>query len=763
MKRIVSLLLSVMMLMSMVTFTAVASTDAVYENAEILENELSTGALVSSRPSNISYFASGFNDKFSDSDVNVIADEEDASNKIFEISGYTATSNKNILKYLNAGSTGSWKNAQMLRFSAKVKLPSVDNGTVELFVPSNGYDANHNSIFTFGVYLKNGGAYYYDETDKVLEPFIADGTMNADEWYRVEAIMDNRQAKTGEGRRYMNAFVYNDSNILVGTSGWQYVDSGISTYSGDQLYAYLASHIHAGGYEDGECVYVDEFNVYRINNLPTYTFDAEYITDAQVKYNKYITTAANANYRTLGERFANSSNRSPISDGSDITALRIEMDFRIPTITEGKVYNFLDYKGNQNAATSPFNGTVVVTGSQLVVNSYNTTTSTYDTAVNLSNDSTTYTIEANKWYKLVWDIDFSTFASPVAKLCVKNEAGSTLVETKATYAARPWSNTNNTSLILYGAPAKKADSLYHVDNTAVYVASAVNDLSNENARTCRIKDDFEKESYTIGQLYNDLLTTANGHIAKINSYSDTVACVAMDEITEDNSIEFTDGMTLPDTAPVKFTFNYTQPVPASNINKNNIELFADDVKKSTGYTVTAGTTDANNCASDFVVEISDLAWDTDYILRLKGELADYNTALSGGVPADCGICKDITFSVGEMTGGYDITTALVDTNGTAIAKSALSEDDTIKGSVTITNNTDSPLTCYAIIALYDGTNLSDVAMTDTAITVGAGQTIPATTPVLTAAKDGLTAKLFIWNDLELMKPLIIPATLPANQ
>ncbi len=135
MKKIVSLLLAVIMVMSMMTFTAMASTDTLL-SASTAENSLATGPLDTSKGSGNCYRATNYT--ATGSDVAVVAD---GTNKIFEINGFSGSSTTgNVLYYLLAG-TGYF-NGEMSRFSAKIKLPAVEAGGVtELFTPSNNWTA----------------------------------------------------------------------------------------------------------------------------------------------------------------------------------------------------------------------------------------------------------------------------------------------------------------------------------------------------------------------------------------------------------------------------------------------------------------------------------------------------------------------------------------------------------------------------------------------------------------------------------------------
>ncbi len=590
--------------------------------------------------------------------------------------------------------------------------------------------------------------------------FIAENTMSANTWYTVEAIMDSREAKLDGDKTYMNAFVYDASGALVGTSGWQYVsnDAPYSTH-----YAWLSTQISAHGYDEGAVVAVDEFNVYKITDAPTYT-----IANGEPKTNKYIATTTWTNtFRAVGEWFTTATNadNALISATSANKAVRFETSVRFPELPTSmynthvllKIASAIPYKSNNSEV---FDGTVQITKDGLVVKSYNSSTSKYDTAVTLSNGNTTYAISANEWYTLVWDIDYSNYASPVATLTVKDASGSVLVSTPTTYAAAPLvTDAYNRAMILWASPTNTGKAV-HLDNTNVYGAATVAGLNDEENRVTAIEDDYEvydNDLYAVGATYSSLVGVggSDAHKAtKVGSLNDGIV-VAQESIP---AVTFVDGTVFENTNPVKLTFTYDNPMSVANINKTNIELYENGVKKVSGYTVTAGAQDANACATVVTVDVTELSYGSTYTLRLKSEVADYNTALSGGVAADSGLYKDINFSVVSLVPDFDYEASILDANDQTYEAATLTKDDVINGNVSITNNEDGQITCYAILAIYDGNKLADIK-TSGLITVPAGETVVKDTAEYTATKDGLTAKLFVWNNFETMRPWIAPVIL----
>jgi len=761
MKKLVSLLLAVMLVMSMMTFNVMASSDtevlptssAKYENALAVG-----GSTVTTTNTN------GYRTNSSGVVVVAMEDETDATNtnKIFKVNASAGTQQSTSKTIgLILGGTGQLADTAVQRFSAKINLPSVTAGITEAFLPINAFNATYKTTKTVGVTLKNGGAQYYDAASNNFVNFIANGTMEANHWYLIEVIQDTRiDSPTTKARyAYMNAFVYDaeNGNSLVGTSGWQYV--GEAKVYADTNYGPIGSLIQAYSYPAVDestpaYVLVDEFKAYKVQNIPTYTMESASQADA----NSYVSSDSSGSYRVLATPFNGNGNGNVVTnteysngnvlyDPSETRAARIEMDVRFPSLATDDEFDIFSFYHGQGGGTqgpgiysnktSIFEGTVNIASTALTVKSYNATTGLYDTPVTLEGGGASYTIEADKWYTLVWDIDHTDPEAPVGMLYVKDAEGTVLAKAASQYAIEPMpQNTNgqNINLLMYIASFLK-DRVYNVDNTNIYKAVAMKDLESVSTREVVFEDDFE--SYEAGANYVELVQGRQG-MAKPASYWDTAAV-----ITED-PVDFS--APLPSTDPVAFTFTYSNPVPASVLTTNNIELYADGIKMSTGYTITPGTLDANNCTTTFTVATGVLDWGTDYVIRVKAAVVDYNTALSGGVPAEPGLYKDIAFSVADLTPDCTIAGEFVEGAGTVGAK------------VTFNSNEDSPLTCYAILAVYEGNKL--VGLKKSAeITVPANAENYEAAVEATALPAGAKAKIFVWNNFETMRPWVSPIVL----
>ncbi len=746
MKKIISLLLAIMLVMSMMTFNVMASTDTLVV-VTTAEDNIADGNLATS--GNQGYSTNGTGN------VTVAPIETGSDNKIFSMikTNGAKYDSSGVLALRVTGAANqnkSFFSSSMSRFTADVMLPSTV-GTTMLFVPRSQWSTAATTETGFGVRLKDGGAYYYDVATGEFISFIDNGTMKADEWYHIEAIMDSREAKLTGNKTYMNAFVYDSKGKLVGTSNWQYV-SNVKPYS--THYSFLSVQIQTYGYDEGNIVKIDKFNAYTISSLPEYTMESASLADT----NSYVSSDSSKSYRVLATPFNGNGNGNVVTnteysngnvlyDPSETRAARIEMDVRFPSLATDDEFDIFSFYHGQGGGiqgpgiysdkTSIFEGTVNIASTALTVKSYNATTGLYDTPVTLEGGDASYTIEANKWYTLVWDIDHTDPEAPVGMLYVKDAEGTVLAKAASQYAIEPMpQNTNgqNINLLMYIASFLK-NRVYNVDNTNIYKAVAMKDLESDSTREVVFEDDFE--SYEAGTGYVELVQSRQG-LKNPASYWDTAAV-----ITEE-PVDFS--APLPSTDPVAFAFTYSNPVPASVLTTNNIELYADGIKMSTGYTITPGTLDANNCTTTFTVATGVLDWGTDYVIRVKADVVDYNTALSGGVPAEPGLYKDIAFSVADLTPDCTIAGEFVEGAGTVGAK------------VTFNSNEDSPLTCYAILAVYEGNKL--VGLKKSAeITVPANAENYEATVEATALPAGAKAKIFVWNNFETMRPWVSPIVL----
>ena len=764
MKKLISLLLAVMLVMSMMTFSVMASTDTEI-TPNTAEESLSVGVLGNTR-------VAGFYTNKANG-VEIAKESAESSNNIFKLKAdYTGSATGS---YLLAGYHSGIQDSQLTRLSAKISLPSVEgtSAITGVFLLERTYSVSPKEYTNAGVFLKNGGAYCYDRTLGAEQAFVPAGTMQANKWYRVEAIYDTRAMTADEAtsKVYMNAFVYDgETNQLVGTSGWRFVST--DTQYSNQM-SFRMPIIQAYKYSEGSYVLIDDYKIYKITDAPSYEYELKAEISQEALTNKYIAmepTAAGNSYRSLAEYF--NGGYPVIAADTEDKATRIEMDFRIPTLdTNANVYNFLmfnkskPYAGNNN---NPFVGTAYIDADGFKVRSYNGTK--YADAVNLMAADSTYTatsypIEENTWYKLVWDCDFTNYTSPTATLKLLDENGNILTQTQS-YAAGPMpivSSTNLTSLILYCGMSKNTGEI-HVDNTNAYYAPTVADLASAETRKVQFEEDFEvyteedsanHANYTVGNLYEANIATL--HVSnRVHSGACNHAYVRMDDLSQVEG--GSDVTVLTNTAPVSVDFTYTKPIPASVLTNDNIEFYANGIKMSTGYTITTGEQDANGCVTDFTVATGSLDWGTDYIIRVKAGIVDYNTALSGGVPAEPGLYKDIAFSVIDLKPNCEVSANILGADELPYGSTTLTSGDAIKGCVAVTNNDDSELSCYGILAIYDGTKLVDAKKTEL-ITIPSGETVDMDTEAYTATKDGLTAKLFVWNNFELMIPWIAPAYL----
>ena len=264
MKKIISLLLAVMMLASMMTFNVMASTDTLVplvnaEDAYAAGTALPTGSVKNN---------SGFSTEAAN-DVLVVADTQDSNNKIFEIYGdSTDRYHQATLGLTDATSNGFYKNT-VNKFTAKINLPTVEDADAitSVFPARQKSFSAGTTLDTFGVKLQAGKAYYYNMEIPGWTEFYTD--MQANTWYRIDAIMDCRQTMADK-KTYMNAFIYDAKGNLLATSGW-HLATNLASYNNTNSPSYLGVNIQAYNYDEGTKVLVDEFDAYKVTDLPTYT------------------------------------------------------------------------------------------------------------------------------------------------------------------------------------------------------------------------------------------------------------------------------------------------------------------------------------------------------------------------------------------------------------------------------------------------------------------------------------------------------------
>lgn len=274
MKKTVSLLIAMLMIASMGIIPTFASTTET-ELYSGKEEALSEGALTATAVSG-NFVGTNFepNDAVLaevTSGIGVQVKKDESGNVYFELDGYnTRTDNYHSHKLYIYDYNEASNSTKLKKYSALVSLPETEVGTTNLF----GQQSNQHGDATmfnikanngFGVQLKNGGAYYYDKATASYVNFVADGTMQANKYYRVEAIMDirSRTAHTITAPYYMRAFVY-DGDTLLGSTDW--------VYPADESYRWYltgrATIIDAYGYSEGSKVLIDEFKGYKVEITP---------------------------------------------------------------------------------------------------------------------------------------------------------------------------------------------------------------------------------------------------------------------------------------------------------------------------------------------------------------------------------------------------------------------------------------------------------------------------------------------------------------
>ncbi len=223
----------------------------------------------------------------------------DGTDAVFRLTGDVKLIDKASIAVTDAGnSTDSDKiPAPVRRYSAKVKLSSVNAGTTGVHVIGLANNTNVYEPTNTGVYLSNSGAYVYNvtEVDSDGNPekvwFVPENTMSDDTWYTVETVVEI----LATGYVAQDAAIYDETGNVVGErSGYCYVDnnSGITA-------SITKSQIFTDGIGTGEDDYamVKEWKGYSSTSAFTKTTftpdgsDVDEITDNRKVY-KLISSIA---------------------------------------------------------------------------------------------------------------------------------------------------------------------------------------------------------------------------------------------------------------------------------------------------------------------------------------------------------------------------------------------------------------------------------------------------------------------------------------
>ncbi|MBQ4515976.1 MAG: hypothetical protein II978_04205 [Clostridia bacterium] len=785
MKKAVSLILACLILLSIGILPVSATTET--ELYPSNEEALAVGALTASPASNGGFGGTNFElteaqAASTNSGVGVEVKKDASNNVYFELNGdCSRTDAYHSHKLFIYDYNSAANNTKVKKYSALVSVPSISYGSVNLFEQESWNTGNANAyntkaLFGFGVRLTKGGAYYYNMATSEYINFVPTGTMQANKFYRVEAIMDirSRAGTSVTGQYYMRAFVY-DGDTLLGETGWVHPSN-----EGYQYYLTGRSTvIDAYGFGAGSKVLIDEFKAYKLSGFPTYAVsDNDYRNETvttEIPKNKYIAAkTANLWFRTVGERFnlQTTSKNNYIGDGSKNKAARYELSFRIPEF--GAEHHFVDFIAGRNMLNS---NTATIAGMAKV-----STTGAFSANSNDGTDvaltaGTSYQLTENTWYNLELLVDYSTFTAPVAKAILKDSDGNVLTQTAQQYSVDTIPTSSYAQASIMWVSFSAVNKYIHFDNTKINIAPTYDELLEGSNLTTVIDDDFEVYEgdsatyYEVGAKYAKLVDCmhvkhSDSDVTNIND-----ATVAFDdkiETIKTVGFIFEEGMTIPETKTTTLKFAYTNDIPNANISYKNVKLLAGDIELTPGvdYIIEKGNDgDLNDTSKTFTVKMPVLIGNTSYTVRLMAELSDYNTAQTAangvlmGVPAKTGFYEDVTFKTPDDVKVTSLDLSIVDNSG-AEAKD-LAKGDVINAKATIANTGKGTINGYVILAVYEGEQLVNATISD-AFSAEAGKTVTAQTEAITLSKDGLSAKAFVWNSLDLMEFLTTPVIVPAG-
>ena len=117
------------------------------------------------------------------------------------------------------GTVDTGKLGPVRRHSTKVKLSTVSEGTVGLFVTATG-TTNDLTLNDTGVYISEGRAYVNNAVSGEKVWFTEVGEISADTWYTVETVVEI----LATGHVTQDARIYAADGTLIGSSGFVYVE-----------------------------------------------------------------------------------------------------------------------------------------------------------------------------------------------------------------------------------------------------------------------------------------------------------------------------------------------------------------------------------------------------------------------------------------------------------------------------------------------------------------------------------------------------------
>lgn len=676
------------------------------------------------------------------------------------------------------GATNAFKDKAYRADSVKFKMPEFnDDGFAYLFAYSNKdyYNANvfasvNTDASRNGAYLKikNGGVYTGDinlgETVTGVagnraynKTIVANNTLVAGTWYRAERIIDCRV----DGENYQRFIIYNDStNEILGDSGWVWTGKISKNGAAYPNYAFGNLGFGAWLFDNGSKMVIDEIKSYALNDVSEDYFvgndsdceDSVYVRYPGPTYQGF--TGYLAEIHAVVYQF-HSAYRNPSIPGmpsAKSPMMYAEQSFMLPSINTAEIRLFDIPKAGSNCdATNrtPGNGTVYLKDGQLKVYGWNATDSNYSTEVSFTDNTTSYAVEAGKWYKLRWTVDSTnltddnadTFAAD-AKIELMDENGTVLKETRA-YSIKPYSIYNwvGGGNLIYSFKFLQSDYSHKfkagldiaLDNFKLVTSDGA--IDSENAVTY-IDEDFQ--NYSAGTMLNTII-----HKEGV-SLSDATKATAVEvsKYVWDGTVKNVD----PQNARITFTEAMNKAVLE---NPEYVKIYAGD--SNTDDPTLINSLAYDETTKTLTIGLNTVAHSTTYTIKVDRNAAtasgDIFSRMQGVYTFQTKEANSDTFSIDEVY--------CLNADGTDYATTPIIAGQTINVKVALTTNSAVNIPYAAMAAIYDADgNLEDVQAASgfgsKADCESGAMIVPI--PAITAETNGGYVKVFVWDSFASMTP-----------
>jgi len=697
------------------------------------------------------------------------------------------------------GASSAFANKAYRADSVKFKMPEytkdeennlTDNGYALLFAYSNK-DYYNSSIFYSNIYsadrnaaflkITKGGAYTGDiniaETASGMngnrvynKNIVPDNTLAAGKWYRAERIIDCRVSENN----YQRFIIYDDStNTVVGDSGWVWTGKVSKTPANgvNSGYAFANLGFGAWGFAEDSVMVIDEIKSYALDDAPASWFVGEGGAGEDSVYLRYPsqTTSPGTNVNAIQYQFHSSYRNAELITGmpsAKAPKLYAEQSFMLPAINTTEIRLFdLPKQGSSADATNAWtatNGTVYLKDGSLKVYGWNTTDGKYTTEVAFTDNTTSYTLEAGKWYNVRWTIDSSALTAENeadfvanAKIELMDENGTLLKET-GFYAIKPLS-VYNWSGSLYSFRFLQSDSNKYfragldiaLDNFKLVTSD---DAMDSVSAVTYIDDDFQ--SYTAGTKLSEIIYKDN-----TVSISDTTkfTVIEVQEYQWDGIVKKVDPQNVEITFPEAMNKSILE-------DPEYVKIYAGE--STTDDPTLINSLSYNETTKTLTIGLNTIAHSTTYTIKIDRAAATASGDIFSRIEGTDLNAAVYTFetSLANIDSFNIDTVYCMNSDETGFASTPIAAGQTIKVKAALSTNSEVNIPYTVIAAVYSASG----ELEDAKAASGVGSkadceagSILVPVPAITAETAGGYVKVFVWDSVSSMLPYGTATIYPA--